>query len=294
MQQHVLKGYLLALIGICILSPDALLIRLAGSDPWVIAAWRGVLTGIMILVYNQWLDRRSLKDQKASSGWRYYVNIVLFAFSSFFFTYAISKANVTDVLVIIAFTPLLSALLSAVFLHERVQLRTWVATLVCGIGLAILFSQAGGSSKPLGLIAAAGCAILLAAQFVIMRSCPEANLSSSLGFGGILCGIVCLFISGFVILPAPQMLAVLGIGLIVSPLSFVLFVYSLRYITAAETGLIMLLESVLGSLLVWVFLGEHPSVPTALAGLLILGTLSIYGFLTLRDMKQTTQVSTAA
>lgn len=292
MQQQVFKGYLLAFIGVCILSPDALLIRLAGNDPWVIAGWRGILTGIMILIYNQGLDGRSLKAQKGSSGYRYYVNMVLFALSSFCFTYAISKANVTDVLVIIAFTPLLSALLSALFLQEQVLLRTWVATLVCGVGLAILFSQAGGESQPLGLISAAACAILLAAQFVIMRSCPDANFSSSMGFGGLLGGIVCMLVSGFVILPASQMWAVLAIGLIVSPISFVLFVYSLRYITAAETGLIMLLESVLGSLLVWAFLGEHPSLPTTLAGLLILGTLGIYSFLTLREAKQAPLVST--
>ncbi|MFM2317418.1 MAG: hypothetical protein RLZZ215_39 [Pseudomonadota bacterium] len=292
MQQQVLKGYLFAFIGVCILSPDALLIRLAGNDPWVIAGWRGILTGIMILIYNQWLDGRSLKAQKGSAGYRYYVNMLLFALSSFFFTYAISAANVTDVLVIIAFTPLLSALLSAWFLQEQVLFRTWVATVVCGVGLAILFSQAGGTSQPLGLVAAAACAILLAAQFVIMRSCPDANLSASMALGGIFGGIVCMLVSGFVVLPAAQMWAVLAIGLIVSPISFVLFVYSLRYITAAETGLIMLLESVLGSLLVWVFLGEHPSLPTTLAGLLILGTLGVYSFLTLREVKQAPLVST--
>lgn len=286
MQQNVLKGYLLALIGVCVLSPDALLIRLAGDDPWVITAWRGILTGIMILIYNQWLDCRPLKIQKGSSGGLYYVNMVLFALSSFFFTYAITHANVTDVLVILAFTPLLSALLSAVFLHEHVLVRTWVATLVCSIGLAILFSQAGGQSSSGGLLAAAASAFLLATQFVIMRRCSDANLSSSMAFGALLGGLVCMAVAGFVILPAPQMLAVLAIGLMVSPISFVLFVYSLRYITAAETGLIMLLESVLGSSLVWLFLGEHPTLPTALAGLLILGTLSIYSFLTLRDVKQ--------
>lgn len=285
MQQNILKGYLLAFIGVCVLSPDALLIRLAGNDPWVITAWRGILTGMMMLIYNQWLDRRSLKEQKGSAGIRYYVNMLLFALSSFFFTYAISHANVTDVLVIIAFTPLLSALLSAWFLHEKILLRTWAATLVCGIGLAILLSHAGGTSESLGLLAAAGCAILMSIQLVIMRSCPDANLSSSMAFGAMLSGVVCLLISGFVVLPAPQMLALLAIGFIVSPISFVLLVYSLRYITAAETSLIMLLESVLGSLLVWLFLGEHPSLPTALAGVLILGTLGIYSFLTLREVK---------
>lgn len=291
MQQNVFKGYLLAFIGICILSPDSLLIRLAGNDPWVIGAWRGVLTGLMILLYNQWLDGRSLAEQKGDTHYRYYGNIVLFAMSNFLFTYGISNANVTDVLVIISFTPLISALLSAIFLHEKVLFRTWVATLICAIGLTILFSQSGGQSQPIGLAAAAGCAILMAAQLVIIRSCPEANLTSSIGFGGILGGLVCFMVVGVVILPSSQMLAILGIGFIVGPVSFVLLVYSLRYVTAAETSLIMLLESVFGSLLVWVFLGEYPTLQTSLAGVLILGTLTVYSFLTLREVNQAKQVS---
>lgn len=293
MQQNVFKGYLLAFIGVCVLSPDALLIRLAGNDPWVIAAWRGLLTGIMIIVYNQWLDRRSLKAQIANAGYLYYVNIVLFAISGFMFTYAISNANVTDVLVVIAFTPLISALLSAVFLHEKVLLRTWIATLICGIGLAVLFSQGGGQSKPIGLAAAATCAIFLAAQLVIIRSRPTTNFASGMGFGAILSGVICMFITGFATLPSPQMASILAIGFIVGPVPFVLFVYSLRYVTAAETSLIMLLESVFGSLLVWVFLGEHPTLQTTLAGVLVLGTLTIYSWLMLRDAHQAKLVSTS-
>lgn len=294
MQQNVLKGYLLAFIGICILSPDSLLIRLAGNDPWVIGSWRGVLTGVMILLYNQWMDRRSLAEQKGEAHYRFYLNIVLFAISNFLFTYGISYANVTDVLVIISFTPLISAFLSAVFLHEKVLFRTWVATLICAIGLAILFSQANSQSQPIGLAAAAGCAILMAAQLVIIRSCPHSNLTSSVGFGGIVGGIICFFVAGIVLLPSSQMLAVLGIGFIVGPISFVLLVYSLRYVTAAETSLIMLLESVFGSFLVWLFLGEFPTLQTTLAGVLILTTLSVYSFLTLREVKQTTLVSTTS
>lgn len=45
MPSVALKGYLLALLGVLILSPDALLIRLAGDNPMLISAWRGTFGG---------------------------------------------------------------------------------------------------------------------------------------------------------------------------------------------------------------------------------------------------------
>jgi len=60
MTSPLLKGYALALLGIFVLSPDALLIRLIGDDPLQISVYRGILAGSMVLIYNQFLDRRSL------------------------------------------------------------------------------------------------------------------------------------------------------------------------------------------------------------------------------------------
>ncbi len=283
MHQSVLKGYLLALLGVVILSPDALLIRLAGNDPWAISLWRGLIGGGMVLVYNQWLDRRPLREQIRPAGHWFYTSTLIYAAAQFSFIYAITHANVTDVLVIVAFTPLLSALLSAVFLHERVLPRTWIATVICGVGLAVLFSQAGSQSEPQGLAAAVVCAVLMAAQFVVIRSCPDANLTATIGFGSILSGLVVMSMTGLVWMGQAQFMAVLAMALIVGPIPFVLFTLSLRSITAAETSLIMLLESVLGSWLVWLFLAEQPSLQTMAAGILILSTLSVYGLLALRD-----------
>ena len=45
---------MLAFFGVLILTPDALLIRLIGSDPWTFLFWRGTLTmiglGLMMLI----------------------------------------------------------------------------------------------------------------------------------------------------------------------------------------------------------------------------------------------------
>jgi len=283
MHQSVLKGYLLALAAVLILSPDALLIRLAGDEPFLISTWRGLLGGIMVLIFSHFLDKkRSLLEQVRPAGnWGLAV-VLISALQQFCFVYAISHANVTDVLVIIAFAPLASAFLSAIFLHEKVALRTWIATLICGVGLAILFLQPNSGSKDMGLLAAVFCALSLATQFVVIRGHPTANLSASIGVGNILAGVVCAFLVADFMPESWQWTPLLIMGLIVSPVPFVLLVFSLRYISAAETSLIMLLESALGSLLVWFFLSEQPSTQTILAGILVLSTLGIYTWLTLR------------
>lgn len=284
MNSPLIKGYLLALLGIFILSPDALLIRLLGDNPLQISVYRGILAGSMVLVYNQFLDRRSLYAQLAPVGafWVIITSIVV-GVSQLGFVFGISNANVTDVLVIIAFAPLASAFMSAIFLGEKVNIITWAATLVCGIGLAILFGQSDSDSSWFGLASAVICALTIAGQFVLMRGFPNENMTGCMGFGYIFSGITCIFLGADLNLESYQYLPMLLMVLIVSPIPFVLFILSLRYISAAETSLIMLLESILGTLWVWVVLSEKPSMQTTLAGTLVIGTLIIYSWLSLKN-----------
>jgi drug/metabolite transporter (DMT)-like permease len=206
----------------------------------------------MVLIYNQFLDHRSLYAQLAPVGafWVILTSITV-GVSQLGFVFGISNANVTDVLVIIAFAPLASAFLSALFLGEKVTPLTWIATLVCGIGLAILFGQSESDSSWFGLISAVICALTIAGQFVMMRGFPNENMTGCMGLGYIFSGIVCLFLATDLTLESHQLFPMLLMVLIVSPIPFVLFILSLRYISAAETSLIMLLESILGTFWVW-------------------------------------------
>ena len=48
-----------------------------------------------------------------------------------------------------------------------------------------------------------------------------------------------------------------------------------RYIPAAEVGLLLLMESILGPIWVWLVLAEQPSVNTLAGGAIVLSTLII-------------------
>ena len=49
MNNH-LKGLLIAFFGIVILTPDAVLVRLADSDSWTVLFWRGIFFAAGIIV----------------------------------------------------------------------------------------------------------------------------------------------------------------------------------------------------------------------------------------------------
>ena len=69
---------------------------------------------------------------------------------------------------------------------------------------------------------------------------------------------------------ATQGLALLAFGTIQMALPYVLFARGLREIGTAEAGLIALVEPILNPIWVVLFVGERPTIPTLLGGLLLL------------------------
>jgi drug/metabolite transporter (DMT)-like permease len=54
-----------------------------------------------------------------------------------------------------------------------------------------------------------------------------------------------------------------------------------RYISAAEVALLVLLESVLAPLLIWVIAGEHPGKWVIIGGMVVIGALLVSNFIVL-------------
>ena len=63
-------------------------------------------------------------------------------------------------------------------------------------------------------------------------------------------------------------------GLFVLPISFALITIGPRYLPSPEVGLLMLLETVLGTLWVWLVLSEEPPLLTVIGGVVVLATLA--------------------
>ena len=59
-----------------------------------------------------------------------------------------------------------------------------------------------------------------------------------------------------------------------------------RYLPAPEVSLILLVETILGPIWVWLALGEVPLGTTLLAGVLIVGTLFVHTLMSLKADQQ--------
>lgn len=259
-----LKGTLLTLSGVAVLSLDALLIRLINADPWTLLFWRGLLLSACL----GWLCRR---QQRAPRRLRW-GSALCYACTTITFVLAIRLTSVANTLIIMSVAPLLSALLSRVWLGEKTAPATWLAMLLCSVGLALVMS-AGSQSSLTGDISALLCATSMAVKLVLDRAARPVSMAPSLVPAGLLIAIVALSQAPTLQLPAHDMLWMALLGLGVVPLAYLLISQGPRYLPAAEVGLLMLLEMLLGPLWVWLVLAEAPAAAAWLGGSIILAAL---------------------
>ena len=121
-------GNFLALIGVLILTPDTMVMRLSNLDRWPLMGWRGVLMGITLLIL--WsLFQSSNKGKKISSiyNWQGVVVILAFGINSVTFTLGIQETSVMVVLTAVATMPVFAAFFSVFLMKESQGWAGWVA-----------------------------------------------------------------------------------------------------------------------------------------------------------------------
>ena len=74
------------------------------------------------------------------------------------------------------------------------------------------------------------------------------------------------------------------LGLVMLPVAFTLITLGPRYLPAPEVSLLLLLETVLGPFLVWLFLHETPDALTLIGGSIVVATLALHSLAGWRAM----------
>lgn len=283
LSNHV-KGLLITGIGVLAISPDGLLLRLISADVLLITFWRGLLYSAGMAILLTLYYRRRVVDAFLGIGRPGLLMVVTYFTGSLAFVYSITHTAVANTLFIISTTPLFAALIAWLVFRERVPRRTWIAIAVSGAGIVVICS--GKSIMPgawLGNLAGLLTALSLAVGFTVVSKVRGRDMLPALALGGFLTALVLepfvepyqttdqdlfyLFLMGFVLTPVGASLMYIG------P----------RYIPAAEVGLMMLLESVLGPLWVWYFIGENPGYLVLVGGTVVLVTLSVHAVIGLRE-----------
>lgn len=281
MQPH-LKGVLLAVAGVLVLSPDALLIRLVDADPWTTVFWRGALSSLGLLAWLSLRYRGRTLEVFRSVGRTGLTAAVLFGSGNILFVLAVTHTTVANTLIIIGLAPLIAAFLSRFLLSERVPLRTWVAIPVALLGVSLAVSSSLGEGRFEGDCFAVGAAVCVGTHMVALRHGRRVDMTPSAVMGAAFGALLVLPLAAPFGVSAQDAvyLSVLGIGVIA--VSFGFIVAAPRYLQAPEVNLLMLIEMVVGPYWVWLVLNEEPGVRSIVGGIVVLTTLAVHSAVGLR------------
>jgi len=276
-----LRGFLLTGLGVALLSPDSLLVKVTHVSPLVFLFWRGLLLAVGFMVIGMARYGRTLPSRWRQCGWQGLYCAGAFSVSTVGFVTGMKLTAAGNVLVIINTSPVIAAIIAFVVWRERLPLRTWLVIVICVSGAMLMAVGETGRGQTLGLVMAAMTACALASNLTVARSRPQVDMSVMLVFGALLTASVAAALGGAQWPGWPDIGYILLLCLGFLPAASTLIQIGPRYLPAAEVSLMLLLETVVGSLLVWLFLGEVPPPLSFAGGAVIMVTLAANGLLEL-------------
>lgn len=279
MQTTRVKGLTIAALGVLFILPDALLVKITSVDPMVFLFWRGLLLAASFLLISMARYPGRLTAEIRRCGRKGIYCAVAFSLSTLGFVMGMKNTAAGNVLVILNMAPMIAALIAWAVWKETLPWRTWVVIIVCVAGATLMAISEWGQGDPIGLIMAGVAAIALATNLNVARSQPDSDMSVMLMFGASLVAAVSALMGGAVIPPLQDFLYIALLCLVFLPVSSIMIQISPRYIPAAEVSLMLLMETVFGALLVWMFLGEVPPSMSFVGGAIIFTALAVHGWL---------------
>jgi len=270
------KGLLITACGVLIISPDGLLTRLIVADHWTMIFWRALFLSFgMWLVLSFTCPNRVWRQYQTLKGVAF-LKVVAYSLGTISFIFAITHTSVANTLIILSTTPLFAAIISRLLLHEKIETRTLIAIGLVALGITVI--AAGGDDQAasrLGDMVALLGAFFLACGFSFVRRFPDASTFAAISCSGVLTALLILPLASPLSISQSDLGYLLIMGIYMLPVGSALMFIGPRYIPAPEVGLLLLLESVLGPVWVWLALGEKPGIYTLVGGAIVISTLAL-------------------
>ncbi len=276
-------GLLITTVGGLLFTLDLPLLRLAASDKWTLVFARGLF--LFIAITAVWYVIRRVNGSKAPyiAGAAGLAVIATNTVANITYIGAIVETTAANVVFITALIPIMTALLSRIFLGERVHNWTWAATALAFMGVSIIVWDGIGLGKAFGDILALVSAFCTAAAFTIIRASKK-NVATSLAIGSLASALVALlfFDVSLASLAAPASFGVPGWvwvalnGLVAIPLASTLIANGPRFLPSADVSMFFLLETVLTPIWIWMIFAEAPTRTVLMGGAIVILTLAAH------------------
>ena len=186
------KGMLLAFTAIMFITPDSLLIRLANIESWNLIFYRGFIPFLVVFVGLIFIYKKKLLKELINNGWHGVAYAFVFTITNIVFVISIENTNVANTLIMIALAPMLSAIISFVFLKEIPDQKTWVAITITTLAVIYIFYDALDAGDFLGNFLGLVAAMGLAVGANIIRSAKKISLVPSAMIGKLMVALIAM------------------------------------------------------------------------------------------------------
>ena len=271
MNNH-LKGLLIAFFGIVILTPDAVLVRLADSNSWTVLFWRGIFFAIGIIVILLLTYRSKAVNELINIGKGGVLIGILTALGGTSFILAIHYTSIAKTLVIISTSPIMVAIISLFMLKEKPEFYTWISMIIVFIGIYIVMAGDSGGMNLMGNFFALASVIIGGFSFTLLRKYKNVNMVPAMAVNGIVIAFIGFVFADSLVLSSQSMLYIFASGIVLS-VSFSLITIAPQYIPAPEVAMFFPLGTVLGTLIAWIVIKEEPSSNALIGGAIVIITL---------------------
>ena len=277
------KGSLLAFVAVMFITPDSLFIRLSNIDTWGLVFYRGIIPFLTVFLGMLLIYKLNFFKIFFNSGIHGIIYVITFSITNITFVVSIQNTNVANTLVMIATAPMLSAVLSAIFLKEPTDKKTLISIIITFISVIYIFSDSFKLGNVYGDVLGFVTAIGLAIGAVTIRSAKSKNLVPAAVVGKLFVGTFALFFIESFVLENRDLIIVPLMCILCVAIPFVLVTIAPRFIPAAEVNLFFLLETIIGPIWVWLIIKEQPTTETLIGGIVIIITIAIHSFLKLKN-----------
>ncbi len=249
------------------------------AQSFEVTFWRSFFTVLSLLVILPFFQGREVFAKVRNSGASLWVSGICWSVMFTAFMVALTLTSVANVLVTLAAGPLFTALVARIFLGYRIPVRTWLAIVVAGAGIAYMFGAQLSGGGVAGTLVALCVPVAGAINWTITQRVNAQGKNLDL-VPAVLMGAV---ISSLTTLPLAMpfqasghdiaLLALLGLVQLAIPCA--LSVICARVLKAPEIALLALLEVIFGILLAWVGADEVPGPTVLTGGALVIGALLV-------------------
>jgi len=249
-------------------SSAGLFTRLIAAETWSMLVWRGLFAAAGLLaVLLAFEGRAGLPGFRrlGAAGWLF-VGVSAAGMACFMFSLRLT--TVAHVSVIYATAPLVAAGLGWLALRERPSPRALAASLVALVGVAVMVGP-GVEGSPVGDLLAFGMTLAMATIMVIARARADLPITAAACLSALAGVLLSLPFAESLLIPLPDLALTAAFGLINLAAGLALFTVGARLLPPVETALVGSLEVPLAPLLVWISLGETPTLATLLGGAVV-------------------------